>query len=102
MQLTLKQTFEEIGSLTPNQIRDGYLIGPTLTSSNVQHLRHLALEEDLRRSKLTELYCKCPRCYGWHSQKNNVEFLCENCEHTFHLMHWDFTYLKQLPKVNSI
>lgn len=65
---------------TPNQIRDSLLLTLNLTRNYIDTLRTLTLEETTRRKLDINNFARCPRCYGYHGQLDNIDSLCENCE----------------------
>lgn len=65
---------------TPSQIADDFLMWPGLTTHLVQVARTLTLAETQRRKTLPDVFVKCPRCYGYHGERANIDSLCEKCE----------------------
>lgn len=66
---------------TPAQIRDSLLIRHTLTLEFIHECKVLAIQEQARR-KSDPACVECPRCRGYHGQKDNIEAMCEQCEAT--------------------
>jgi len=81
-------SFETCFWMTPFQLRDVFLFGGPSTDW-IKAVRDAANVEQARRKGLPGQFCECPRCKGWHDQKQNQDGLCEKCEQIVHLIGWD-------------
>lgn len=79
----LEKRFKDLIWWTPAQIRDSeieFLNQDEDYKTNIQLLRNLCINETERRKNLPKEFVKCPRCYGYHGQLENIDNLCEKCE----------------------
>lgn len=68
------------GYATPNQTRDWIIdIFCRTHLELLNEIKKLAINEDKRR-EISPGFVKCKRCYGFHSQIENIDGLCEKCE----------------------
>ena len=68
--------------MTTNQYRDQLLDVAPPETEVVRKIKNIAQEANDVRRLDGETYKKCPRCYGYHSIRNNFDNLCDPCQQT--------------------
>lgn len=63
------------------------------TTDSIRETKNLGAEEHNRRKSLSLEFVECPYCKGYHNEFENTDKLCEKCEYTVHITHWDKEFL---------
>jgi len=84
--------------MTPNQARDALFETVPLTTEVVLNIKKMGQQCNDYRKDDPETYKKCPRCYGFHSVRSNLDDLCDSCIKTI-LQH--FPHDESVPHIKA-
>lgn len=83
LELLLLKELQRFTWFTTYQRRD------MLITEMINTLKCLGIEEQARRKSLPDEFVECPRCRGYHTEKDNENKFCEKCEQIVHVAEWD-------------